>query len=279
MLYDLHTHTTASDGKLTPAELIDLAVEKKLKGIAITDHDTIEGVDEAIKYSKNKKIKIIPGIEISCDTEGKSKEVHIVGLFIDYKNIKFKQLNLNAKENSKKTAIKILKELTKLGYELDLKKLEEKNHFGRPFIAELLMKKYPKDFPNRRFVFDEYLGSEGKIKIMPLAPSMKEGIDLIHKAGGIAILAHPGYLKEHDNYFIEKFIELGGEGIETENLYLSMENPKLLREKYRKIAKEKNLMISGGTDFHYKKEREDLGMIGLTEEQFEKLKNAVKENT
>ena len=86
MKIDLHTHTTASDGKLTPTELIDLAIKRGIKAIAITDHNNINGIEEAVKYSQGKNIEFIPGIEFSANPGELDKEIHIVGLFIDYDN-------------------------------------------------------------------------------------------------------------------------------------------------------------------------------------------------
>jgi len=94
---DLQCHTTASDGQLTPAELVNLAVKKKLKAIAITDHDTINGIDEALKAARGKNIEIVPGVEISCDDKW-FIDTHILGLFIDYKN---KALNSLLKKSQK----------------------------------------------------------------------------------------------------------------------------------------------------------------------------------
>ncbi len=276
MIYDLHSHTTGSDGKLTSKELINLAIKNKLKIIAITDHDNVESINEAIKYSKDKGIEVVPGIEISCDTEGLVKELHIVGLFIDYKNLEFKKIKNQAKKNSRQTAIKILNELKRFGYKLNIKDLDEKDHYGRPFISEMLIEKYPREFPDRKTVFDEYLGAKGKIKIAPIGPNLKNAIKVIHNAGGVAILAHPGYLREHDDYFIQKFIDSSGDGIEVECGYSSFENNKELRRKYRKVAEKHNLLISGGTDFHYEKEDKSLGDLGVNKEEFSKIKESLK---
>ena len=98
MKIDLHIHSTASDGKLTPQELIDLAIKTKIKAIAITDHNTINGIKEALDYSKDKNIKFIPGVEFSANPGDLAKEIHIVGLFIDYNNPKIKNLIIKQKE-------------------------------------------------------------------------------------------------------------------------------------------------------------------------------------
>lgn len=276
MTYDLHTHTTASDGKLTPKEMVDYAIEKGLKGIAITDHNTVDGVGEAIKYAKDKPIEVISGIEISCDCEEKVKELHIVGLFVDYANPEFERVKITNKKNGKKKAKEIIEKLKILNYEIDFLKLEKKNKFGKPFIAELLLEQYPNDFENRKDVFNKLLGWEKPAMVWGEGFSLEEAIKIIHDAGGIAIIAHPGQLREYDNYFIEKFIKLGGDGIEVGNEYSYLEDGKERDKKYRKIAKENNLLISCGTDFHYKKEDNDLGYKVVNEEKFLKMKKFLR---
>ena len=278
MIYDLHAHTTASDGKLSPRELIDYAIERKLNGIAITDHDTTKGISEAITYAKDKKIEVIPGIEISCDCENKVKEVHIVGLFIDYKNPGFKKLTDLNRNNGNKKAKEIIEKLKPLGYQISLSELEEKNSFGKNTIAYLLLEKYPKDFTDRKDVFNKLLGWGQPAMVFGEGASIKDAIDVIHNSGGVAILAHPGQLREHDDYFINKFIKLGGDGIEVGKKYSYLNNAKELDIKYRKITKDNKLFISKGTDFHWKKDGKTLGDIGLNEEEFLKLKEYHQKN-
>lgn len=276
MLYDLHSHTTASDGKLTPTELVDYAIEKKLAGIAITDHNTASGVEEAINYSKGKNIEVIPGIEISCDCENKVKEVHIVGLFIDYKNLEFEKIQESNKNNGKKVIIETLQKIKPLGYDVKLSELEEKNSFGKNTLAYLLLEKYPNDFSDRKDVFNKLLGWGQPGMVYGKGVELKYAIDTIHDAGGLAIFAHPGQLREHDDYFIDKFIRFGGDGIEVGKEYSYLDNGPELDIKYRKIAEDNNLLISKGTDFHWKKNDKDLGFIGLNDEEFSKMKKRLQ---
>jgi|TARA_Y100000034_G_C6843137_1_gene381655 predicted metal-dependent phosphoesterase TrpH len=272
MIYDLHSHTTASDGKLSPKELIDYTIGKKLSGIAITDHDTIEGISEALEYAKNKPLELIPGIEISCDCEEKVKEIHIVRLFIDYTNSKFKKLKLENERKGKKKAKEIIKKLKVLNYEIDFSKLEKINNFGKSFIAELLLEKYPNDFKDRKDVFNKLLGWGKPAMVHGEGVSMQDAIKIIHDAGGIAIFAHPGQLREYDDYFINKFIKFGGDGIEVGIKYPYLNNGKELNKKYKKIITENNLLVSSGTDFHYKKEDKDFGDYGINQKEFLKMK-------
>lgn len=192
MVYDLHTHTTASDGKLTSKELVDYAILKKLSGIAITDHDTVDGVFEAIEYAKDKDIEVIPGIEISCDCESKVKEVHIVGLFIDYENHKVREVKEINKKNCILTAKEILLKLKTLGYNISLSDLEAQGGYGKNRIAYALLKRYSNDFEDRKDVFNKLLGWGQPAMVYGKGLLISEAINIIHDSGGIAILAHPG---------------------------------------------------------------------------------------
>lgn len=118
MKIDLHVHSTSSDGKLTPQELIDWAIESKIKAIAITDHDNVNGIKEAVDYSKNKNIDFVPGIEFSANPGDLAKEIHIVGLFIEYDNEKIRNLIVRQNEFRIENNKKIIKKLNELGYEI-----------------------------------------------------------------------------------------------------------------------------------------------------------------
>ncbi|MDA3836439.1 MAG: NUDIX domain-containing protein [Nanoarchaeota archaeon] len=276
MIYDLHTHTTASDGKLSPTELVDYAIKKGLPGIAITDHNTVTGTQEALEHSRDKPIEIISGIEISCDCENKVKEVHIVGLFIDHTNPEIKKIKETNKEKGKIVAKEIIEKLKQLNYEIAFSDLEKRGHFGKPIIAELLLEKYPNDFENRKDVFNKLLGWGQPAMVYGKGLSIEETIKIIQKTGGLAILAHPGQLREYDDYFIDKFIKLGGDGIEVDNTYNYLDNAEELREKYRNICKTNNLIASAGTDFHEVKDYSDLGDRGVNEQEFLKIRHKLR---
>ena len=149
---DLHTHSTYSDGALNPKELIDYALEKGLKAISITDHDKASANKEAAIYAKKKGIEYIPGIEITVTPPEGAKEFHMVGLFIDSENEEIKNIPIKHKEYSIKTSKEIIEKLNKLEYKITFEELfKETNgkHLGRPFIAKILMRKYPEKFKER----------------------------------------------------------------------------------------------------------------------------------
>ncbi|MFZ5954825.1 MAG: PHP domain-containing protein [Nanoarchaeota archaeon] len=279
---DLHIHSKFSDGKYSPRELIDLAISKKIPAIALTDHDTVKGNKEAIEYSEEKNFEFVPGIEITITPPKDCDELHIVGLFINPNDKEILKIHQKHKDYSIQTAKKVIEKLNNLGYKITFEELvSETNgeHFGRPFIAQILMKKYPEEFIDSKDVFDKLLGKHGKAFVKAKGASMKKAIEIIHNAGGLAILAHPWYLENSMKSVIEKFVNLGGDGIEVDHpkkvtIQIDMEHT------LRKIAREQNLVISGGTDFHELKDGgKEIGDRGISIEEFETLKNRHKDKS
>jgi len=256
---DLQCHTIASDGKLSPKELVELALRKKLKAIAITDHDSISGIDEALRAAKGKNIEIIPGIEISCDDKGYI-DTHILGLFIEHKN---KALNLllkkaqNYREQQKKD---IIKKFQKLGFKITYKEVKAmaKGQIGRPHIANIILKNNPDKVSSIDEIFDKYLAVGKKAYVERRKKiSIKGAIKAIHAAKGLAFIAHPGVYNIFDiKKFIDCFLKNGGDGIETyynyENAryHTSFEQSNKINKKFKKLAKTRRLLETGGSDFH-----------------------------
>ena len=281
---DLHMHTTASDGALSPKEIIDLAIQKKMKTIAITDHNSISSIQEALEYSEGKDIEVVPGIEISCESED-YPEVHIVGLFIDYKNKELIKSLENLKQTGIKHKIKILEKLNELGYEISLEELKKikGDVFGRPTIAKGLLKKYPDRFSNIKQIFKELLGANKKAYVKPKRISIKQTIQTIKNAKGISILAHPGVYLNKFEKIINEFIAFGGQGIEINYPYdkvygLDKKLSELRNIKFKKIAEERGLLVSGGSDFHGGERDSELGGQGINDEEFMKLRSFVSNN-
>ena len=272
---DLHLHSTASDGKLSPKELIDLAIKKKVPAISITDHDTTLGNNEATEYAKNKDLEFIPGIEITITPPKNCLELHMVGLFINPDDKDLLKIPKRHRLYATFVVKKIIKKLNDLGYKISFEELlkeTEGKHLGRPFIAQILMRKYPNEFIDRKDVFNKLLGKDGKAFVTPRGTSMKKAIEIIHNAGGIAIIAHPWYLGERMEKVINEFSKLGGDGVEVD--YTPKESiPENMRERLKKVVKENNLVIAGGTDFHEVKENEkEMGDNGLSLQEFKRLK-------
>ena len=272
---DLHMHSNHSDGDLFPKELVDIVSKKGISAMSITDHDKATANNEVEIYAKEKGIEYIHGIEITTTPPEGVKELHIVGLFIDSENKEITAIPGEHKKYAMATAKKIIEKLNELNYEITFGELLDETkgeHFGRPFIAKILMRKYPEKFQERSQVFDELLGKQGKAFVMPKGTELDEAIKIIHNAGGIAIVAHPWYLGKNMLEILNKFVSLGGDGIELDYSPKDSisENTKELLENF---TKEYNLVISGGTDFHNLEHgKKEIGDRGISEKEFLKLK-------
>ncbi len=255
---DLHTHTNISDGIYSPEELIDIAIEKDLIALAITDHDTIGGIERATVYAREKDIKFIPGVEFSLGYSGGS--FHLLGLYIDHNNLRLKEILLKLQNARIDRARKIVAELSKHGIDISYDDVEEEiesGAIGKPHIARILIKKgYAKDIPD---VFKNYLmkGKPGYVEKENI--SVEEATDVIYDAGGIPIIAHPASLRytsiEKFEEMVIKLIDIGIIGIEV---YSSMHTMEEVFDFY-KIARKYNLLISGGSDYHGDKKKVEIG--------------------
>lgn len=270
--YDLHTHTIASDGTYTVRELLERAKGNGLKGVAITDHDTIDGLEEAEKVAKEIGIELIPGIEFSCNLG--DNEIHILGYFVDYKNAKIIEELYNLDKIRKERNLKIIEKLKKYKLYITEEEIQEEatgNIVSKAHIANLLVKKgyvY-----TRRDAFKQYLGSTGVAYVKKENFKPEDAVKIIKENGGIAVVAHPKLISTNDNTvesIVENLKKIGLDGIEAEYSSFTLEDV----IKYRKMAQKYDLIITGGSDFHGKnREGVDLGDQGITEEEYEILKN------
>lgn len=247
---DLHVHSSISDGTDSPTELVNLAIKKGLSAFALTDHDTVDGVDEAIAAAENTELKVIPGVELS--THFDKSEIHIVGLFLDYKNPELAHFLRVQRESRINRNIQVCQKFTEIGIPMTYEKILEiygNVSITRAHFADYLVNNgYTGD---RNEAFDRYL-SPGKpcyVKRHKVDP--KDAIGIIHAAGGIAILAHPILYhlgKTQMESLVSYCCENGLDGIEA--IYSTY---KMGDELYiKRIAKEHNLLISGGSDYHGK---------------------------
>nr|WP_083436982.1 PHP domain-containing protein [Thermincola ferriacetica] len=248
-LIDLHVHTTASDGTLTPAELIRYARGRNLAAVAITDHDTIDGLPEALKEAKQQGFELIPGVEISV--EHPAGEMHILGYFVDINNRELAEALQELRRYREERNPRMLQKLRDLGMDISMAEVAEKaggKVVGRPHFAAVMVEKgYVASFEE---AFDKYLGA-GKaayVKKEKLTP--RQGIELIQKAGGIPVLAHPKYLGYNSiELLIEELKNLKGYGLQGIEAYYSAYSPEET-ELYLKLAGDYGLLVTGGTDFH-----------------------------
>ncbi len=258
---DLHCHTTASDGLLEPERLLDLAVANELTYCAITDHDTVDGLDDAIQYSKKLDgLNFIPGIEFSVDYPHGS--FHLVGLNIDHTNEQMIETIVNLKEKRETRIIRIIKDLEGHDINISLDEVYSEARgaaLGRPHVARVLLKNgYGNTLDD---IFENFMvkGKPGFIKKEKI--SLEKAIELIILAKGIPIIAHPISLNFHNwndfEILLQECIKLGIQGIEV---YAHMHTDEEVNI-FKKIANKYNLLISGGSDYHGDK-KETIGYYG-----------------
>lgn len=269
MKSDLHIHTNSSDGKLNPQEILDLAHSKGLNTLCISDHDSIEGSEKMLQLNGTQGIKVIPGIELSADFNG--REVHILGYFIDLNNAALKE-HLKLINNLRIRRVnKMIEKLREFGFNINPDSIFEKYNsscsIGRPHLAnELVEKGYVKDFQT---AFQRYLGDKKPAFVKKENLNYEIVIELIRVAGGLSFIAHPA------NYFREssllKFVNAGIDGIEV---YHPSHSPNHVA-KFKAFAAEHGLLISGGSDFHGYAEYDfsNIGRYFISDEEL----NAIKE--
>lgn len=271
---DLHIHTTASDGKYSPEEVVALAAKAGLKIISITDHDTYNGYFKAKAAGSDLGVEVITGIEITADYKG--RECHILGYGFDTGNPEFKQFILAQKKRRYQRAKKMLSNLQKSGFDISIDEIFAEygtTNISRNHIAGLMVKK---GFSaNTQTVFEKWLGNEGPAYFKIEYESAANVIQIIQNTGGIAVLAHPGlsYLPED----IEFFIANGINGIECIHPSHNYE----LQKRYREICLSNGLLETGGSDFHGYKHHDhvNFGTVVIDYSIASRLKNGLTEVT
>ena len=259
---DLHTHSNCSDGTYSVKELIDYAHEKNLVAIALTDHDTVIGLDEAIDYTGKtySDIEFIPGIEFSTVNEG--KDVHVVGLYIDHHNEEFQRRLQAFADSRRERNEKMCRKLTEeAGLPISYDELLEafpNAVITRAHYAKLML---DKGYVNsRQEVFDKYIGDHCKYYVPRENITPEDAIELILLAGGVPILAHPILYHMSDEKLealVVRLIDAGLKGIEA--IYSTYEPAE--ERQIRNLAQKYDLLISGGSDFHgANKPKIDLGV-------------------
>jgi predicted metal-dependent phosphoesterase TrpH len=258
-VFDLHIHTTASDGTMSPAEIVRYAKEKGLRVIAITDHDTIEGLQEGIQEGNKAGVEVIPGVELSADAP--KGTMHLLGYYIDPACSELAD-NLKVLQQARmERNLKIVEKLRGLGIPIELSEVKaapEHGQIGRPHFAYTMVQKgYAHNIQD---AFDRYLGKGRPAYVEKFRFSPEEAMRFIRKAGGITILAHPFTLNQPQPEDLDALIgELKGEGLDGIEVYYP-EHSDGQRKLYRSVAQKYGLVISGGSDFHgLTKDAVDLG--------------------
>lgn len=263
---DLHIHTTASDGFYSPQEVIKKAVSAGLNIISITDHDTI---DEVKLYADKVGIEVVTGIELSAEFD--NREVHILGYFFDHKDKEFLLSIDNFRKSRFERVKKFITKLNEQGIMITLNDVIAKSNsssLGRPHIAQAIIDKgYAKSFYE---VFAKYLGNNSPsfVKKDFLAP--ETAFELINRAGGISIIAHPGAISE---VTVRNFIKSGVNGFEVNH----PSHSSLQKKYYSEVITKYNLIGTAGSDFHGGKRSDEsnLGNFYLTTTQFNLIRERV----
>ncbi len=246
-MIDLHVHTTASDGTFSPSDIISLAKKTGLAAMAITDHDTVSGIDEAINEAQKVNFELIPGIEINV---GNTENIHIIGLYIDHKNEDLVRIVDVMKKYRYERNLELISNMQKEGFDISYEKickLMNTSNVGRLHIAHYMQKcGMTGDY---RRIFKKYLIPGVKTYVPMKNVSEEDGICAIIKSGGIPVLAHINYLKQSDSETektVKRLMEYGLRGIEV--FYSGYD--KRTETLAHKISERYNLIKSGGTDFH-----------------------------
>ena len=245
---DLHVHSTASDGTFTPTELVAEAKRCGLSAFALTDHDTVDGISEALAAGKASGLEVIPGVELS--TEYNETEIHVVGLFIDPANTELQAELAKFRDNRDNRNLKMIEKLQEEGFRItaeDLYRLNPDTVVARPHIARYLVDSgQVKDL---KTVFDKYIGDGCKCYVDRYKITPMQAVALIHQAGGLAILAHPCLYKMKRaelTDMIEELVAAGLNGIEA--VYSCNQGSD--EKDFRAMAEKYHLLLSGGSDFH-----------------------------
>ncbi|MFC2058413.1 PHP domain-containing protein [Chloroflexota bacterium] len=267
MKADLHLHTTASDGKLSPEEVVRRAEKLGLSVIAITDHDSVSGIPSALEAARNSNLLVIPGVEISTDIL--RGEVHTLGYFVDYRNPELNDALERLRASRYERGCKIVARLGEMGINIEWDRVLELSgggSVGRPHIAQAMLERsYVSSFHD---AFTSYIGRNGpayveRQKITPL-----EAVNLVLKANGLPVLAHPADIEQLVP-LIQQLKKAGLVGIEV---YYNGYSPNTVAY-LKMLAEEYDLIACGGSDFHGLSGGAggEMGSIDLPQESIERL--------
>lgn len=289
MKIDLHIHTKMSDGELTPKEVIDKAIENKVKVISIADHDTIEAyTEEFIQYAENKGIKLIKGVEIS--TKINKCGIHVLGYNIDVENEEFKESLYKIRNARHEYLYKVSEKLEKLGYYINTEELDKIDAVTKAHIALDIIKssknkqKFLDEFghiPEKGEFIETVMNENCPAYVKKETVTPQKAAEIIRQANGKVILAHPVAYEHEDGLNEEDILkivkDMNPDGIESNYIYIDKDNNEFDEcEKWNRFAKNNNLFVTVGTDFHNSDGiRPEIGFVNkkieLTEDEIDKI--------
>lgn len=282
-MIDLHLHTTASDGRLSPAQLVARATASGLTTIAVTDHDTVAAIAEATEVARAAGIRVVPGIEVTAVDDG--RDVHMLGYFFDPNSETLAAVLEHQRALRVSRVREIGARLATLGMVVDVESVllaaaaRPGSSVGRPQVArELVRAGYVASVQE---AFDKWLATGRPAFISRTGPSPATIVDAIHDAGGIASMAHPGVTRRDE--LIGPLAEHGLDAIEVYHSDHSLED----QTHYQLVARRRNLLVSGGSDFHGedpadvlakpgRARRAVLGAVSLPAAEFAALEDRVR---
>jgi 3',5'-nucleoside bisphosphate phosphatase len=255
---DLHAHTTASDGVLAPEQLVRLAIESGLHVLAITDHDTTNGIDAAVEAAVGTSVTVWPGVELSTDVP--TGEVHVLGYFVDHRSPEFQEFLGNLRAGRDERAIAMVARLRELGLPIAWERVQEiagTGAIGRPHVAEALVEAgHVKSISE---AFDRFLGRSGPAYVERARLTPTEAVQIVRRFKGIPVLAHPTYAlptgtRPDDSGAIDRFLpgllrELVLAGLAGIEVYYSRYSRQTISQ-LRALARQFGLVPTGGSDYH-----------------------------
>lgn len=260
---DLHTHSTFSDGELTPTQLLEEALWRGIGALALTDHDSVDGLPEAREAGKKRSVEIIAGVELSCEFKG--LETHLLGLFLEPEEQLLAALK-KMQRNRETRMERMVEKLRSLSIKVSMEELpaEDLQSLGRPHLARLLLQKgYVRTIAE---AFERYIGDHGPAYIPKDRWTIPEGLALLHASRGVSVLAHPGASGLVP--FLPDFAALGIMAVEVHY----PKHPPALEQKLLAEAERLGLGVSGGSDFHSAQNGPSLGTPFIPREVLERLR-------
>ena len=237
-------HTTASDGVYPPHKVVQFALEFGLDAIAITDHDTTDGIQPAREAAIDKPIEVIAGVELGCEND--VRDVHILGYYIDIENAELQKAFQEMRHVRETRAESMIQKMGEMGVRISLERVKEiagKAPIVRPHIAKAMIEAHA--VPDMQTAFEKYIGNDAPAYAPRMRLLPERAIEIIHNAGGVAILAHAGrYASPLE--VANEMVDYGIDGIEV---FYPTHEPEF-REALLKIANERGLLVTGGSDFH-----------------------------
>jgi len=265
---DLHIHTSISDGRFSPQEIVERSARLGLSVIAICDHDNTNGIPPALKAAKAfQRLEVIPGVEIS--TYAPSNEVHVLGYFMDFNNSKLRNTLADSRNSRLERAKEMISKLNELDIDISWQQVQQvagDSTVGRPHIARTMLDKgYIKSFKE---AFDKYIGLGGPAYVERHKITPPQAVALIKEANGLPVLAHPLTINEPE----KMIIELKAAGLVGIEVYYNAYN-KVERNTLALLANKYNLIASGGSDYHGLDDKAEtmLGDAGVPPESAERL--------